>query len=147
MGPGTLAHRHVCPRTRPREGWPERPRDSEWLWDELSPGRQDLLRTRGLMALILELPTPNEQNTFQWLLDPSTHPNSHQELVCYVDGSMIDPDHSLTSRCGFGLALTTVEGELVGLGGGFLPTGFGTQPGRSCGLSAGPSQISPGFAG
>ena len=118
---GTLAHRFVCPSTKPADGWPCAPPAAARVLGRLSERRKEILQTTGL--LVLRLPTPPQRGdgTFRWLKEPAVDDPRVYEARWYFDGSLFEGKWKPFRATGFGVAVITPEGELLGFGHGSPP--------------------------
>ncbi|CAK0813206.1 unnamed protein product [Prorocentrum cordatum] len=112
--PGTLVHRRVCEASLPPDGWPELPEACQHLLSVLPEARLTFLRTRGLLALRLPRPVPQEEAAVRWFTDP---PDATRADLCwYTDGSMkFGPVWELR-RTGCALVVVSENGDLVAYG-------------------------------
>ncbi|CAK0867119.1 unnamed protein product, partial [Prorocentrum cordatum] len=112
--PGTLMHRRVCEASLPPDGWPEPPEACRRLLSVLPEARLTFLRTRGLLALRLPRPVPQEEAAVRWFTDP---PDATRADLCwYTDGSMkFGPVWELR-RTGCALVVVSENGDLAAYG-------------------------------
>ena len=108
---GNLLHRLCCPITTPAGGWPGPPDAIEKTWKGLGTGTRDLLLTRGIYFEHLPCTPDNADGIVHWITEitPAVPQN---ELVWYIDGSLINPEHRSTARLGVGLAAVDANGSL-----------------------------------
>ena len=118
--PGTLEHRHECPRTEPPEGWPPDPPKAGLALRTVGQVRADALRTRGL--LIMQLPSPQYSAVgwFRWMVAPG--PDSDERLTWYLDGSMHDGNYTEYRAVGFGIVVVAPDRSLSAYGHGVPPS-------------------------
>ena len=110
LAPGTLLHRHVCPATRPHDGWPSPPATPQRDLPAISEARRHLLATRGLVVAKLRLPRRPPGDTFTWVTPPpDVLPLGAQ---WFIDGSVFDSNHIATLSAGFGIVILGESGEL-----------------------------------
>ena len=84
---GNLAHRLVCPAIVPASGWQAQPVGGDRLGAATNSTRLELLSTRSLYAMKVQLPARPPCDTFQWMLEPdSQSPGSRW----FIDGSLFD---------------------------------------------------------
>ncbi|CAK0827955.1 unnamed protein product [Prorocentrum cordatum] len=112
--PGTLMHRRVCEASLPPDGWPEPPEACQRLLSVPPEARLTFLRTRGLLALRLPRPVPQEEAAVRWFTDP---PDATRADLCWhADGSMkFGPVWELR-RAGCALVVVSENGDLAAYG-------------------------------
>jgi len=93
----------------------------------LDAQRQELLLTKGLMALKVEVPPPSEDGWFKWLMPLDKY--ECRDLRWFIDGSALDGPHQLTTRLGFAIVVTSFEGQLVAYAFGCPPAWVRDAPG------------------
>jgi hypothetical protein len=121
---GTLEHRFECAATMPEAGWPTVPPAAALAMGRLSAARKAYLRTRGLLVLRLPAPPVEADGRFTWLVEPP--PFAETELCWHFDGSMLNGKWKPYRTTGFGVVVTTADGDLVGYGHGVPPHWCGT---------------------
>ncbi|CAK0821986.1 unnamed protein product [Prorocentrum cordatum] len=116
---GTLLHRRVCAASLPPEGWPDPPEECDRLVSSLPEARLDLLRTRGLFAIRLPRPVPQEEVAVRWHLGPPDE--SRTDFCWYTDGSMKYGPQWELRRTGCAIVVVSADGDLVAYGSAVLP--------------------------
>ena len=118
---GTLAHRFECSKTRPTSGWPEPPKEAAKALLAIGDKRRELLKQRGLLVLRLQPSLQPTEGEFRWLADPHNHPECGS-ATWYFDGSMLLGKWKPLRCTGFGTAVVTPTGTLLGYGLGWPPS-------------------------
>jgi len=124
---GTLEHRHHCPATEPELGWPKPPHDVKEFIDGLSQSRGQFLKTRGVLAIHAPITAPAADGWCRWLKELPDIDMTN--TVWFIDGSGIDGPSKITMRFGFGIAVATLEGDLIGYAYGAPPSWIRDVPG------------------
>ena len=101
-------------------GWPLPHECATTLLSRLSAERADFLRTKALLVLRLPAPKVPDQAGFRWLLAPPPD-LCYAESVWTFDGSMLFGTWKPLRTVGFGIVVTTVDGELLAHGCGVPP--------------------------
>ena len=108
--PGTLLHRFCCSKTLER------------FLATLSPDSRRLLQTRGLLMLKVPIRPWNEDGSFRWLIPPSLNSTACDDATWYFDGSMLYGKWSALRSTGFGIAVISKDGGVLGIGIGIPPS-------------------------
>lgn len=116
---GTLQHRHHCTATLPAAGWPRPPKDTVAMLERLSAQRAGILATRGLLVLRLPAPPLQGDGHFAWHVEPD--PNVSTDTRWYFDGSLLNGSWKAFRSSGFGVVVTSTDGDLIGYGNGVPP--------------------------
>lgn len=116
---GTLQHRAECGKTMPPGGWPKPPKEAARLLDRISAQRRRILETRGLLVLKLPAPPQAGDGHFTWKLQPDC--GDTQGTKWYFDGSMLNGTWKPYRSTGFGVVVTSRDGQLLGYGNGMPP--------------------------
>jgi hypothetical protein len=121
LEPGTLEHRHTCSATLPHAGWPLPSDKVAAFISKLSPDRQRLLKTRGLLTLAITAPAAGEGDTFQWLFGDTCCID--HDATWFIDGSLFDGTRYLGigHAVGFGVVVLDRRNSLVAYGRGVPP--------------------------
>ena len=119
---GTIEHRFQCSATRPSAGWPSPPQAADQALILIGERRRHILRTRGLAVLRMPPRAVHQDGQFRWLLEPNPNDPDLQEAVWYCDGSLLFGKHKEIRVTGFGLAVATKSGRLLGYGLGWPPS-------------------------
>ena len=119
---GTLEHRFCCPVTCPAEGWPTPPDAARNLLSKLSEPRRRWLRTRGMLILRVPAGSAAQNGDFRWHREPDPNDPRLQDATWYFDGSMLQGKWVELRTTGFGIAVVSDSGDLLGFG-------FGSPPG------------------
>ncbi len=86
---------------------------------QLSSKRQELLQTRGLLAVTLAVPPTPEGGTFQWILQRL------EPLPCdavwFVDSSLFDEARRILRGTAFAVVVVSTLGDLLAYGNGVPP--------------------------
>ena len=117
---GTPAHRFQCSSTLPSSGWPEAPAAAKKVIKLIGAKRRELLKHRGLLVLRLPPPDTTTEGTFCWVVDPTGHPQC-DTAIWYFDGSMLNGKWKAMRVTGFGVAVVSTNGHLLGYGLGWPP--------------------------
>ena len=96
------------------------------LENGLDETRRLLLRSRGLFVARLPAPEVREDGDFHWIVDPLPKIGAYTDAVWYCDGSMLNGKWKAMRVAGFGIVVTTREGQLLGFGVGAPPSEFTT---------------------
>jgi len=118
---GTLQHRAHCIGIRPEGGWPKPPKAAELVRTKLSEDRARLLDTRALLTVRVPAPVARQDGHFEWLRAPDLNNPAIDEATWYFDGSMLDGKVDLLRATGFGIAITSSGGDLLGTARGTPP--------------------------
>lgn len=118
---GTLEHRFLCRATTPQGGWPLPPSKASLAVCSLGPHRLRLLQTRGMLVLRIPVQRPKQEGDFFWLLQPSLDDPAIDAAVWYFDGSMLNGKWLPLRSTGFGIAVVSKQGKLLGCGRGSPP--------------------------
>ena len=87
--------------------------------NRLSAQRARLLATRGMLVLRLPAPPLQGDGRFGWLHDPGN--NVPDDARWYFDGSLLNGEWKTFRSTGFGIVVTSTDGELLGYGNGVPP--------------------------
>jgi len=117
---GTIGHRFVCAATCPEGGWKAPPQEASLARRRVGSSRVQLLRTRGLLTLRLPAP-PSHEEWFRWLVSPADGEFVDDEVVWYLDGSLLDGEWVDYRATGFGIVVAATDGRLVAYGHGCPP--------------------------
>ena len=117
--PGTTEHRFHCTKIMPACGWGEKPAKASLVLARLSETRKTYLRHRGLLVLRLPAPPISFEGTFTWLKQPSELVTT--EACWHFDGSMLDGKWKPYRSTGFGIVVTSPDGDLLAYGRGQPP--------------------------
>jgi len=116
---GTLQHRFRCPAVMPQDGWPAAPANVDRFISKLSQPRRLALQNRGVLALQLVLPVPDDDGWLRWIMgSPDQLPH---DARWYIDGSFIDGPSAYTGRTGFGVVALSSSDEVLAMGFGVPP--------------------------
>ena len=118
---GTLEHRLRCPATTPAAGWPAPPRKASKMLCKLSEVRLRLLNTRGMLVLRVPTEAPKLRGEFLWIKRPDFNHPELEEAIWYFDGSMLNGKWAPLRATGFGVAVVSKRGQLLGFGRGTPP--------------------------
>lgn len=118
---GTLEHRYCCEATKPPGGWPSPPKAAKLMRSKLGEARRRTLHTRGLLAVRVPLPQARQDGWFHWLREPDCNNPAVNEATWYFDGSMQDGKYEVLRATGFGVAVVSPDGDLIGYGRGVPP--------------------------
>ena len=118
---GTLQHRACCTVTRPEGGWPKVPKKAELARKKLQEARTRFLDTRALLTITVPAPAARQDGRFEWLRLPDLNDPAIDDATWYFDGSMFDGKVQLLRATGFGIAITSPEGDLLGTARGNPP--------------------------
>ena len=118
---GTIEHRFECRTTVPDGGWPCPPKKAELAVRTLSAYRLRLLRTRGILVLRVPVHRPKQSGEFLWLLEPNLNDPAISDAIWYFDGSMLNGKWLPIRATGFGIAIVSAAGKLLGCGRGTPP--------------------------
>jgi hypothetical protein len=118
---GTLQHRGQCIATRPEGGWPRPPKEARLARSRLSEARERHLDTRALFTVRVPAPPGRQDGRFEWIRAPDLNDPAINEATWYFDGSMLDGKVDLLRATGFGIAITSPEGDLLGTAKGNPP--------------------------
>ena len=88
----------------------------------LSVDQAKLLRTCALLVLRLPALPRTVEGEFLWLVEPSPADSAAQDAIWYFDGSMLNGKWRPYRSTGFGIAVVTLEGDLIGNGEGTPPS-------------------------
>ena len=119
--PGTLEHRMQCPVTTPAAGWPAPPSKASKALGKLSEARLRLLRTRGMLVLRVPAEPPKQTGEFTWVKRPDLDHPAVDKAIWYFDGSMLNGKWIPLRATGFGVAVVSTRGQLLGFGRGGPP--------------------------
>jgi len=119
---GTLEHRLSCSATMPIAGWPAPPPAAGKVLSAIGNERRKLLQTRGMLVLKLPARTQYQHGKFKWLLEPSQDDPRCDTAVWYFDGSMLNGRWKELRATGFGVVVTSTDGDLLGFGQGLPPS-------------------------
>ena len=89
------------------------------MFKRLSAQRKRLLATRGMLVLRLPAPPLQGDGRFGWHLDPG--PNVPDDARWYFDGSLLNGSWKPFRSTGFGIVVTSTDGDLLGYGNGVPP--------------------------
>ncbi len=92
----------------------------------LQPDRRALLQTQGLLALKLPCSPWRSDGSFEWLVEPRWHLASCDDATWYMDGSMLYGKWNAYRSTGFGIAVVSKEGEVLGIALGRPPSWVST---------------------
>ena len=121
MERGTLAHRAECPATKPHDGWQAPPAKCKKIISMItSEDRLQLLSTRGLFTLKVQVPAKPQGSYFRWMRQPPD-PDQAESSTWYIDGSLFDEAKRFARRTGFGVVVVSAQGSLLGFGLGVPP--------------------------
>ena len=118
---GTLPHRFECAKTRPAAGWPSAPKEASKALQAVGHRRREILKLRGLLVLRLQPSTFSAEGDFRWITDPHSNPEA-SKAIWYFDGSMLFGRCRLLRSTGFGIAVVSELGSLLGYGLGWPPS-------------------------
>ena len=119
---GTMEHRFSCPKTCPQTGWPKPPAIASKPLRRISDRRSNILRSHGMLAVRLP-PRPHHQDgQFAWLAAPDHNDPGLTNATWYCDGSMLNGKWKPLRITGFGIAVVSAEGSLIGHGLGWPPS-------------------------
>jgi hypothetical protein len=118
---GTLQHRAVCEATRPEGGWPPPPKAAELARSKLGDTRKRLLDTRGLAVFRITAPPIRQDGALHWQRQPDLNDPAVDEATWYFDGSMQEGKLEPLRATGFGLAVVSPNGDLLGAARGTPP--------------------------
>ena len=119
--PGTLEHRFRCEATRPSQGWPDTPPLARKALGTIGAKRREVLKDRGLLVIRLPARSHADEGEFRWIVDP-TECEVIDNAAWYFDGSMLNGRWKALRLTGFGVAVATPAGDLLGNGLGWPPT-------------------------
>ncbi len=119
--PGTAEHRFTCRMTMPKQGWPSPPPAAAKALNTVGSRRREILKHRGLLALRLPPRIRDQSGEFSWLVSPHGHA-SLDEAIWYFDGSMLMGKWRPFRVTGYGIAVVTTDGTLIGYGFGWPPS-------------------------
>jgi hypothetical protein len=88
---------------------------------ELSEARARFLDTRALLTVRVPAPVASQDGRFEWLRAPDLNDPAIDEATWYFDGSMFDGKVDLLRATGFGIAITSPGGDLLGTARGTPP--------------------------
>ncbi len=117
---GTLPHRFDCIKTRPTSGWPAPPKEAIKAIEAIGHRRREILKLRGLMVLRLQPNSFSSEGEFRWIADPHSSSEA-SSATWYFDGSMLLGKCKPLRTTGFGIAVVSTDGSLLGYGLGWPP--------------------------
>ena len=123
---GTIEHRFSCIELMPSGGWPKPPPAATPTILVLGDRRRRILRTRALAVLRLPPTEQHQTGEFRWLKQPDGNDPELDGAVWYCDGSLLHGRWKELRATGFGVAVATPGGRLLGYGLGRPPTWCGT---------------------
>ena len=127
---GTLLHRHVCGVTLPVGGWGALPDAAQELVRTLTRTREEVMRTRGILALRLPSPVVVDEPQIRWRTDPPDVTRTDVTLV--IDGSLFDREHSPYHAAGGAIVVINSDGDLLGWAEIRMPTKTRTAAAAEC---------------
>ena len=77
--------------------------------------------TRALMVMRVPAPVIRQDGVFQWLCAPDLNDPALDDATWYFDGSMLEGKFELLRATGFGMAVTSSNGDLLGTARGIPP--------------------------
>ena len=95
------------------------PSDANRLLGRLSGQRKRILATRGLLVLRLPAPPAVNDGYFQWDVEPQLADPAQSRW--YFDGSLLNGTWKAYRSTGFGVVVTSIDGNLLGYGRGVPP--------------------------
>ena len=110
-----------CEATRPSQGWPDAPPVARNALETIGAKRREILKNRGLLVIRLPARPHADEGEFRWIVDPTEH-EEIDDAAWYFDGSMINGRWRALRLTGFGVAVATPGGDLLGYGLGWPPT-------------------------
>ena len=116
---GTAIHRLSCKCNVPEVGWSATPPTAKLAERIIGADRRELLATTGLLTVRLPALSSTRYDTWQWGLRPADE--LPDDVVWYIDGSVMNPRRKQLATCGFALAAVTREGDLCAWGWGVPP--------------------------
>ena len=78
------------------------PNKAELIAKTIGERRRQLLRTTGLLTIRLPSMEPRKYDTLRWGLKPTA--DFPDDVVWYIDGSMLNPRRRELATCGFAIA-------------------------------------------
>eukprot|EP00973_Karenia_brevis_P028832 3976139-Karenia_brevis.AAC.1 len=105
----------------PHGGWHRPSEQVQRFIDGLSPSRQLLLSTRGVLGLKLSIPAPPVGDTFEWLYGCTN--DIMADATWYIDGSLFDGNCGMSTcrATGFGVVVASPNNDLIAYGRGIPP--------------------------
>jgi len=120
QGLGNLMHRFECRALMPEAGWPQPSAAVDKFLTALDRDRRELLFTRGLLVVSMELPLRSEDGWWRWPMP--LPPEVPDDAVWYIDGSLLDGPRDVLSRCGSAVVVVSQTGALLAYGLGVPPS-------------------------
>ena len=105
---------------RPASGWADTPPNVAAFLGRISVERCHLMRTRALLAVRVPAPVINDDALVRWRSDVPDL--SRGDLVCYTDGSVMNPRHKFFATAGCAVIFVTSDGALAGVVEARLPS-------------------------
>ena len=103
----------------PQKGWSEVPEKAKLAETTIGRKRVQLLEANGMLTLKVPARPWVKYGSFQWLSQP---PHGDDDtLVWYIDGSAQNPKWEHIATFGFGIVVTSAQGDLVAWGFGIPP--------------------------
>jgi hypothetical protein len=113
---GTLQHRFICRTTTSEGGWPLLPKKAKLAIESIGSNRLQMLQTTGMLVVRVPVQKPSQDGNFYWLMEPNFESHLMDGAVWYLDGSMLNGRWDPLRATGFGIAIVTESGKLVGFG-------------------------------
>ena len=117
-----MEHRFSCPKTCPQTGWPKPPAIASKALRRISDRRSNILRSHGMLAVRLPPRSHHQDGQFAWLVAPDHNDPCLTNATWYCDGSMLNGKWQALRATGFGIAVVSLEGDLLAYGLGWPPT-------------------------
>jgi len=111
--------------SKPAQGWPAPLSAAGKALGIIGLERRVILKSRGLLALRIPARPQSSEGQFRWITDPIC---SHEldAATWHFDGSMLNGKWKPLRITGFGIAVVSAEGSLIGHGLGWPPNWVAT---------------------